>query len=72
MKEHDGLHPLCFFGITVAVGHREGTERNPGGCGAELGARFLWPASWVFFFCVEKQRRLKAQRNGRGSKEVGG
>ena len=68
---------IFFFWITAAVGHREGTEKNPGGRGAELGARFPWPAppttlEGFFLFCVEKQRRPKAQRDGRGSREVGG
>jgi len=70
MEENGGEHPLCFFfGLTATVGHREGTERNPGGRGAELCARFPWPPGWVLFFCVEKQRRSKTQR---GSREVGG
>ena len=61
MKEQ-AVYILCaFFRITAAVGHREGTEGNPGGHGAELCARFPWPPIW-------KQRRPKTQR---GSREVG-
>jgi len=46
---------LCvIFWRTVAAGHREGTEINPGGRGMELCAWFPWPPGWVLFFYVEK------------------
>ena len=50
------------------MGHREGTERNPGGHGAELGAQFPCP-SWVSFcfFCVENREDRK-HREGRRRK----
>jgi len=59
------LASFVFLGITAAVGHREGTERNPGGRGAELGARFSWPPSWVLFFCAEKTNNIERVEGGK-------